>query len=150
MWLSTYRDALRRAGFRYQLQFKIVPKTRQPLYLVFGTGHPKGVQVMKDAMWKVDGHDGMGFADPRTRGALPPGQGLLWEGSNQPELLELARQRLGDGPLSLEDLGKWLNTETARWREQDARVAVKDLQQTEEVSITPSGRLTKTSLIRLR
>ena len=42
VWLSTYRDALRRAGFRFQLQFKIVPKTGQPLYLVFGTGHPKG------------------------------------------------------------------------------------------------------------
>jgi three-Cys-motif partner protein len=63
-WLATYRDALGRAGFRYQLQFKIVPRTGQPLYLVYGTGHPKGVEVMKDAMWKVDGVDGMGFADP--------------------------------------------------------------------------------------
>ena len=25
-WLATYRDALRRAGFRFQLQFQIVPR----------------------------------------------------------------------------------------------------------------------------
>ncbi|MGP0023680.1 MAG: three-Cys-motif partner protein TcmP, partial [Streptosporangiaceae bacterium] len=43
-WLATYRDALRRAGFRYQLQFEIVPHTGQPLYLVFGTGNPAGCQ----------------------------------------------------------------------------------------------------------
>ena len=36
-WLATYREALRRAGFQFQLQFKIVPRTGQPLYLVYGT-----------------------------------------------------------------------------------------------------------------
>ena len=30
---------------------------------------------MKEAMWKVDGNDGMGFRDPRTRGGRSfPGQ----------------------------------------------------------------------------
>jgi three-Cys-motif partner protein len=38
-WLSTYRDALRRAGFRYRLQFEVVPRTGQPLYLVYGQCH---------------------------------------------------------------------------------------------------------------
>ena len=51
-------------GFRYQLHFRIVPKTGLPLYLVYGTGHPKGIGVMKDAMWDVDDNDGMGFAIP--------------------------------------------------------------------------------------
>jgi three-Cys-motif partner protein len=41
-WLATYRDAIRRAGFKYQLQFKVVPRAGQPLYLVFGTNHEKG------------------------------------------------------------------------------------------------------------
>ena len=116
-WLTTYRDALRRAGFRYQLHFKVVPKTGLPLYLVYGTNHEKGVEVMKDAMWKVDANDGIGFADPRTRGAPFPGlPTLLWGGPENPELLELVRQRLEDGPACLDELGHWLKVETLQWR----------------------------------
>jgi three-Cys-motif partner protein len=148
-WLAIYRDALGRAGFRYQLQFKIVPRTGQPLYLVYGTGHPKGVEVMKDAMWKVDGVDGMGFADPRTRGAPLVGQQALWGGTDHPELVELARQCLESGPVSLDQMGQWLLTETSRWRARDARPAVQELLNAGEVSVTP-GRLTKASVITLR
>ena len=151
VWLSTYRAALRRAGFKYQLHFRIVPKTGLPLYLVYGTGHPKGIGVMKDAMWDVDEKDGMGFADPRTRGAPLPNQPtMLWGGTEHPELLELVRQRLEEGPVSLEDLGHWLLVETARWRAKDARPAVCALQDTGNVSVTPPGRLTKASMITLR
>jgi hypothetical protein len=73
-WLATYQEGLRRAGFRYQLQFRIVPRTSQPLYLLYGTGDEKGgVGVMKDAMWEAEGNDGIGFQDPRTQGAPLPG-----------------------------------------------------------------------------
>lgn len=150
-WLTTYRAALHRAGFRFQLQFQIVPKTGLPLYLVYGTKHEKGVEVMKDAMWEVDGNDGMGFADPRTRGAPLPGQGMLfWDGPKNPELLELVRQRLEDGPVSLADLGHWLLVETARWRSKDAKPAVQDLLNMGAVSVDQGCRLTKESVIRLR
>lgn len=150
-WLKTYRDALRRAGFRFQLNFQVVPKTGQPLHLIYGTGHEKGVEVMKDAMWDVDGNDGMGFADPRTRGAPLPGQEvLLWGGPQHPELLELVRQRLEDGPVSLDELGHWLLVETARWRARDARPAVLDLLDMGAVSVSPAGKLTRASVIRLR
>lgn len=150
-WLATYREALRRAGFRFQLHFQIVPKTGLPLYLVYGTKHPKGVEVMKDAMWEVDGNDGMGFADPRTRGAPLPGQEmLLWGGPKNPELLELVRQRLEEGPVSLGDLGHWLLVETARWRAKDAKPAVQDLLDMGSASVDAARRLTKDSVIRLR
>src|SRR5262249_26679011 len=126
-------------------------RTRQPLYLVYGTNHPKGLQVMKDAMWKVDGHDGIGFADPRTRGAPLPGQGmLLWAGPEHPELLELVHQRLQAGPASLDEWREWLLTETARWRPKDAIPAVKALVESGVVSLSPSARLTKASIITLR
>ena len=150
VWLETYRDALRRAGFKFQLQFRIVPRTGQPLYLVYGTGHQKGVEVMKDAMWEVDGNDGMGFQDPRTRGAPQSGQQMLFAGPEDPELLELVKQGLELGPVSLEQLGQWLLVETARWRSTDARQAVVSLQGEGQVSIDPPGRLTKSSVIRLR
>lgn len=97
------------------------------------------------------GNDGMGFADPRTRGAPLPGQEmLLWGGPKNPELLELVRQRLEDGPVSLADLGHWLLVETARWRAKDARPAVRDLLEMGAASVEPVGKLTKESVIRLR
>lgn len=149
-WLTTYRNALRRAGFRFQLQFEIVPRTGQPLYLVYGTGHRKGVEVMKDAMWDVDGNDGLGFRDPRTRNAPAPGQQVLFGGADDPELVELVRQRLTSGPASLEQIGQWLLVETARWRSKDARPAVAELLRDGQVILNPSGRLTGKTVIRLR
>jgi hypothetical protein len=88
--------------------FQVVPGTGQPLYLVYGTGHEKGVEGMKEAMWDVDGSDGMSFRDPRTRGAVDPNQPTLWGGAGavQPELLELVTQRLQEGVTSLDELGK--------------------------------------------
>jgi three-Cys-motif partner protein len=149
-WLSTYRDALARAGFRYRLQFQVVPRTGLPLYLVYGTGHEKGVQVMKDAMWDVDGNDGMSFRDPRTRGAPLPGQLDLWADGVQPELLELVDQRLRSGPAPLEELGRWLLLETARCRKPDARKAVQELMRDGLATIEPAGRLTAASVVRRR
>ncbi|MEU4560834.1 three-Cys-motif partner protein TcmP [Actinoplanes sp. NPDC023936] len=152
VWLNTYRDALRRAGFKYQLQFKVVPRTGLPLYLVYGTNHEKGVEVMKEAMWSVDGEGGLGFEDPRTRGAVPEGQLTLWSGIGmaEPELIELVLQRLDDGPVTLEGLGEWLLLETARWRRQDARRAVTELLKTGSATQESPGRLQRTSVIRRR
>ena len=151
-WLATYRDALRRAGFRYQLQFEIVPHTGQPLYLVFGTGHEKGVEVMKEVMWKVDGNDGMGFRDPRTRGGQIEDQLTLWSGSAMPqdELLDLVTQRLEVGPVTIEELGGWLLTETARWRRPDAAKAARQLLDEGKVTVRPAGRITRASTVTLR
>jgi three-Cys-motif partner protein len=151
-WLGTYRDALRRAGFRYQLQFEIVPHTGQPLYLVFGTGHEKGVEVMKEAMWDADGNDGMGFRDPRTRGGQIPDQMTLWSSSGTPqdELLDLVTQRLEAGQVTVEELSSWLLTETARWRRPHAAKAVRELRDRCEVEVSPPGRITKESTVRLR
>jgi len=149
-WLTTYRQALGRAGFKYQLQFEIVPRTGQPLYLVYGTGNEQGVRAMKDAMWSVDGNDGMGFRDPRTRGAPTPGQQTLFSGGENPELLELVRQRLQLGPVSLEELRRWLLAETARWLPKHASQAVATLQDDSHISVFPPGRLTAKSVITLR
>jgi three-Cys-motif partner protein len=151
-WLAAYRDALRRTGFRYVLQFEIVPRTGHPLYLVYGTGHEKGVEVMKAAMWEADGNDGMSFRDPRTRGGQPTGQQTLWSATGVPhdELLDLVTQRLEPGPVSLEELRTWLLTETARWRRPDAAKAIRYLRDSDRVTVAPAGRITGTSVVRLR
>lgn len=151
VWLATYREALKRAGFPFRLQFQVMPKTGQPLYLVYGTKHRKGVQVMKDAMWNVDDLDGMSFRDPRTRGAEVGGQLDLFGGTDSanPELLELITQRLSDGPATVEALRDWLLFETARWREQHAAPAVRYLLAKGAASVAPEGRISKTSVVRL-
>lgn len=150
-WLATYRESLYRAGFPFRLQFGVVPKTGQPLYLVFGTKNKRGVQVMKDAMWRVDTRDGMSFRDPRTRGAEVVGQLGLFGGEDlaDPELLELVAQRLSFGAVTLDDLKEWLLLETARWRERNAKVAVKNLVESGAASCATSGRITGSSVLKL-
>lgn len=151
VWLQTYREALRRAGFRYQLDFRIVPKTGLHLHLVYGTGHPSGVESMKNAMWEVDEDGGASFADPRTRKARPLGQEpLFWTGPDHPELWEFTRQRLEEGPVTIEQLGTWLLTQTSRWREKDAKPAVEALLDRGIARASTPGRLSKKSMITLR
>ncbi|MFC7795724.1 three-Cys-motif partner protein TcmP [Streptomyces cinereoruber] len=150
-WLNTYRHALQRAGFGYQLQFQLVPRTGQPLYLVFGTGSDAGLRAMKDAMWKVDDRDGESFKDPRTRGAEATGQLDLFqtEGAIDPELLELVNQRLAQGSITVETLGHWLLTETARWTSSHALKAVRVMRQDGSVVLGSTGKLTTKSWVSL-
>lgn len=152
VWLGTYREALGRAGFGYRLQFEIVPRTGQPLYLVYGTSHSAGLRAMKDAMWTVDRNDGLRFKDPRTRGAQPLGQMNLFAGTGtcDPELLELVSQRLAEGPVTLDQLREWLLRETAQWRARDAAAAVEALRGSGQVTVEPPGRVIKTSKITRR
>ncbi|MFE2218072.1 three-Cys-motif partner protein TcmP [Streptomyces canus] len=150
-WLGTYRSALRRAGFAYQLQFRLVPRTGQPLYLVFGTGSDAGLKAMKEAMWKVDDRDGESFQDPRTRGAQPIGQLDLFQAFEacDPELLELVAQRLASGPATVEAVGQWLLTETSRWMPTHALKAVRQMRQDGSIVVLSSGKLTTKSQVSL-
>lgn len=43
----------------------MLDETGHDLHLVFGTSHPRGLEKMKDAMWKVDPVQGMRYRDPR-------------------------------------------------------------------------------------
>ena len=106
---------------------------------------------MKDAMWEVDGNDGMGFADPRTRGAPLPGQQmLLWGGPKNPELLELVQQRLETGPVSL-DRARALAPSGDRSVAGQGRQACSARPARHGSACgNPAGRLTKESVIRLR
>ncbi|MEU1516236.1 three-Cys-motif partner protein TcmP [Streptomyces sp. NPDC005811] len=150
-WLGTYRNALRRAGFGYQLQFQLVPRTGQPLYLVFGTGSDAGLKAMKEAMWKVDDRDGESFQDPRTRGAAPAGQLDFFQAADacDPELLELVTQRLALGNATVETIGQWLLTETSRWMASHALKAAKEMRQDGSLVVQSAGKLTNKSLVSL-
>lgn len=63
--LTAYREMLAGAGFSYLLDFELVDRRGQLLYLVFATNHQLGVEKMKDSLWAVDPVFGVGFRDPR-------------------------------------------------------------------------------------
>lgn len=60
-----YRDTLHRAGFSHTLYFEMVDEGSRKLYLIFGTRHERGLEKMKDAMWKVDTSYGVRYRDPK-------------------------------------------------------------------------------------
>ncbi|MGW6309054.1 three-Cys-motif partner protein TcmP [Streptomyces niveus] len=60
-----YRESLQRAGFSHTLYFEMVDEGGRKLYLIFGTGHERGLEKMKDAMWKVDTSYGVRYRDPK-------------------------------------------------------------------------------------
>lgn len=63
--LQHYRETVRTVGFSHVLDFELVDRRGQALYLVFGTTHEKGLRKMKEAMWEVDDVTGVGYRDPR-------------------------------------------------------------------------------------
>lgn len=108
--LTCYRQALRAAGFPFLLDFELIPRHGQPLYLIFGTGHHLGVKKMKDSLWEVDRAQGVGFRDPRDEQAE-----TLFD-IDQPQLGPLTRllmQKLRDsGRIRVEELRDFALFET--------------------------------------
>lgn len=59
-----YKEQLHNAGFKYVISFEMKNKNNATKYfLYYGTNHPKGLEVMKDAMWKVDASGAYTFSD---------------------------------------------------------------------------------------
>lgn len=121
---SCYRQGLHAAGFTYLLDFELVPRHGQPLYLIFGTGHPFGVEKMKENPWEVDRTQGVGFRDPRDE------QAETLFVLDEPQLAPLTRQlhqKLRDGgPARVEDLRRFALLETV-YRPQHVLRALKPL-----------------------
>jgi nucleotidyltransferase/DNA polymerase involved in DNA repair len=81
------------------LVFELVDESGHPLFLVFGTGSPRGLKVMKDAMWKVDPVEGVRYRDPRD-----PAQ-ELFELEFEPTTGGLIEEKLRtDGPATIDQL----------------------------------------------
>jgi hypothetical protein len=62
---SQYRRVLNQAGFEFVLDFQLADERNNLLYLVYGTNSDRGVEKMKNAIWKVDPYQGLGYRDPR-------------------------------------------------------------------------------------
>ena len=63
--LTEYRSMLKKTGFSYLLDFEMIDRRGESMYLVFGIKHERGLQKMKEAIWEVDPNFGVKFRDPR-------------------------------------------------------------------------------------
>ncbi|MER7167849.1 three-Cys-motif partner protein TcmP [Micromonospora sp. NPDC000207] len=142
--LACYRQGLRTAGFPYLLDFELVPKHGQPLYLIFGTGHPFGVEKMKESLWEVDRTQGVGFRDPRDE------QAETLFVVDEPQLTPLTRQlhqKLRDGgPARVEELRQFTLLETV-YRPQHVLRALKPLVDQGAIEVEGGGALRIASVV---
>jgi three-Cys-motif partner protein len=123
--VDEYRRRLTQAGFEYHLTFELVDEGGNPLFLVFGTGSDRGVEKMKDAMWRVDSASGSKFRDPRDRNQM-----AFELSDNDPDLTLLRQQileQLDSGPKTLAELQRFALLETV-FKKGHARTAVDELE----------------------
>lgn len=144
--LDCYRRALQTAGFRHLLDFELVDRRGEVLYLVFGTNHPRGVEKMKDTLWEVDPVQGVGFRDPRDE------QHEALFDVNEPILAPLARlllpviERAGAAGLPVRELRDFALHETV-YRPQHVAPALQPLLEAGRIEadsqhrVRPSGRV---------
>jgi hypothetical protein len=142
--LTCYRQALKAAGFRFLLDFELIPRHGQSLYLVFGTCHRRGLEKMKDSLWEVDRAAGVGFRDPRDEQAE-----TLFD-MDDPLLGPLARlleQKLREsGPARVEDLREFALFETV-YRPEHVIASLRPLVSRGVLKV--HGRLQRSSMIEL-
>ncbi len=112
-WLNTYQKKLAEIGGAPLVRsFGMVNKFNQTEYfLVYGTKHWKGMQAMKEAMWKVDKTGQYQFSD-----LTDPSQTLLLDFESEPTWGPLAREEvwnhLRGRIVSEESIRKFIVTDT--------------------------------------
>lgn len=121
--VDCYRKSLFDAGFGYVASFEMQDEKKNELHLVFASNHPTGLAKMKEAMWKVDKHQGFRFRDPRD-----PHQ-LAFYFEERPELGPLRRallSKLKEGPAEVSKLRDLALRETV-YRDVHAGMVLKEL-----------------------
>lgn len=123
--VDQYRRRLTDWGFPLHLTFELVDESGHELLLVFGTGNARGMEKMKDAMWRVDPVTGSRFRDPRD-----PNQMQFDLVDGDPNLSLLSQQivdELESGPKTMEELQSFALLETV-YKKVHARKAVDALE----------------------
>lgn len=96
-------------GLKYVRSFEIVTAHRNSGYhLFFGTKHELGLEKMKEAMWKIDPHEGQRFADSTSLNQM-----TLFE--PEPDTEPLARAMadwFGSGIFSVDEAERYALTQT--------------------------------------
>lgn len=147
--LDCYRRTLRSAGFRHLLDFELVDRRGEVLYLIFGTNHPRGVEKMKDTLWEVDPVNGVGFRDPRDE------QHETLFDVNEPLLAPLGRLLLpqiaaaGSAGVSVEQLRNFALHETV-FRPQHVIATLEHLRDNGKIEAKAAGPIRRAGAVRVK
>lgn len=113
------------AGFRHVRSFELmdIDRGRTAYFLMFGTRHHKGLQVMKDAMWAVDPIGGARFT------GFAGGQQMLFGAEVDVEPLKRALlDRFAGEAISVETIERFVIEETDFKTTQYKKLVLKELE----------------------
>jgi three-Cys-motif partner protein len=111
-WIGLYENQLKVAGAKYVRSFQMIGESNQTVYyLVYATKDPKGMRVMKEAMWKVDRRGTYRFSD-----ITDPGQSYIIDYSRDdiwvPEAASQVHSHFRRRTASCEDVDDFVTTDT--------------------------------------
>jgi three-Cys-motif partner protein len=148
--VGRYRKTLGRAGLDKTSAFKLIDEGGRAFWLIHGTGHIKGIEKMKDAMWDADPVSGFRFRDPRD-----PNQAALFESTDwAPEVsalggIILEQLEAVGRPMSLDDIREFALLQTV-YRGPHATQATQRLLKEKRLRREPeTGRLNGSTLLSL-
>lgn len=149
--LTTYRAAVRGAGFQHLLDFELIDVRGESLYLVFATNGKMGLSVMKESMWNMDANFGVKFRDPRDTMdealfAVEDPQTAPLERLLVDRLTELHKD--GVAEVYVELLRRWALEETI-YRELHVIPALTNLREAGTVQVRQDGLIRPGSQVRL-
>lgn len=134
---DVYAEQIRaKAGFQFVSHFAMVNASGNvSYYLLHGTNHLKGVELMKDAMWKVDPGAGNRFSDQLA------GTQVLFEAMPDFEPLRAALlSAYADGPgTAISEIERFVLVETP-YRKAHVRQVLRVMEQNREVTVSRPGR----------
>jgi len=149
--VEEYRTTLQRAGLGLNAPFRLTDEGGHSFYLIFGTSHRRGLERMKDSMWRTDPVTGVRFRDPRD-----PDQGVLDFGRPEPDVSPLIRMltnELANDPSASQTVGELKNFAlfSTGFRPPHASTAIRRMIEREELVRDPAkGQLTKDVRVTLR
>ena len=140
--VNQYTNTIKRAGFKFTLPFRLTNERGKSFFLIYATCHEKGLEKMKESMWKTDPVNGTQFRDPRD-----PNQGILDFGKPAPNLTPLIRlltdyiKETDHKAVTLDELKQFTLFETA-FRPPHTKQAVKQMLEERQLQRNPeSGNL---------
>lgn len=144
--VSAYRQSLKQAGFPFVISFEMLDEQGHDLHLVFGTTSRKGLEKMKEAMWRIDAVHGVRYRDPRDPDQLAID---FDENANLGPLRRALTAQLQSGPCTLGQLRNYTLLETV-YRPPHATQVIRGLLSQRQVEREPAGgHLTDSTLIKL-
>jgi len=101
-------EAALRQHCRYVRAFEIQPASNRGYTLFFSTNHAKGLEKMKEVMWKLDPDDGSKYGDSTDYDQLT----FFGAGPDYLELERLLTERYGRGEFSIEEAEDYVIKDT--------------------------------------